>query len=1816
MEKGALRRLYLGFLIVAIFGFFFIFSGNASAQVAAYSIDGILVYEDANFNVKYLFRGHTPDIPNNTVGNPGPITAWDWFSGNPQTPSLGTPEIIGQGGVQNAPFPAMPKVAFSREGYAVVVYTRFTSTGQIDCSSDPENPNLVNKWRGDLRWALYQDGTPGVVDSGVIALGVENEYHVAPSVAIDNNGHGLAVWYHVIKDNPCTSDLTYAIHYSEWNGTSQTWTGDAHIGGADHVSPVPSNPSTAISFNSVVIDPVALPRTRQQAVAVWYDFIDIQTFTCPAAEITQNTFWPRYAVWDGDSWTASNLIPTPPNQWKSHALRQGKLDISSDQKGNSVPVWPILKVNDICNSDFEEEVWYARHHGTSTTPTGAWEKQAERYDDGTSASIAFEPGNELTANPDSQAATSFYAGTFAEGNPIKKARYETHDVWTQLGSISVGGSPTNAYLPHFRRLAAYTEFPSGIVRWYEEDRVTSASTEGGIEPGRDPDLAARGGSPTMPHARHTVMHYATESDNLDLLIHIDLIMNRIEQVGSSNIVTSIFTRDRGDSSTRSYYMKTAISPHVRDWGANLDFGLATTLRDVIAWSKEMYPADNYMITLENHGLGWRGVCFDDVTNNPLAMNRLRTGIREGLQDAVDDPTLPQPHVFSHVVFQACMMSMAEVAHQINDLGDFMIASGERMPAEGNVGDPGIPYETTLKTLVDNPFIDDQVFANQIVTDYQGVNGGGDYLSDTLASIRLSAISALVQDINTFAQEISNYVRPTSTVIAARRTEIRNHISTTIRMEREANYRDLFNFATKIANDAALPISMRNAAQNVLNHQANVISNVWADVNHAGWTGLNIWIQTSKFALQNASGTNTALSNAYLNTNFAAAAPNWHPMLVNIGLTPGYIFSLASDQGKLFTRVTDPSGNQVGYLAASNNELCSAFCGSDIPDASCSQNVEGVSEIFVPNASGTYAWFVDGTLLSASATYALTMQQIDDTDNLVLEDSMSGTIIPGQIVSGTFPVTVIPPEIACGDTLTASTTLSSDLVCSGTALAIGANNVTLDCQGHTITGDETGIGILAQNQDGITIKNCTVTNFADSIRLDSTHNSSLENNTADNNTTYGIRLIASTNNTLTGNKVLHNGPLTGPSGGFLVQVSSNANLFTSNLAEQNNGDGFNIVSSDLNHLVNNTSTNNAGSGYRFSDSNDNAINANLAGSNVQRGFHFSSSTGNTISGNTSQNNLDDGFRLVDFLNNILTSNVIVNNPLGIRLFFDANNNTIYDNKFDNPQNVSDAGTNTWNTTLQPGPNILGGPFIGGNFWSDYTGFDLDADEIGDTDLPYNASGSIANGGDFLPLRPPFPVASCDDDPNVPGLWKLTGDLNISSTSCLAISSDNVMLDCQGNTITGTDLIGTGVKVSGTNNVTVKNCTVQNFTSAIGISGTSGCSNLTVQNNTLQNNGDFGVDAVCLTTNNMTIASNTFSNNGLNTSNSGGGIKMTGTGHTIIGNTFINNDIFGIISSAHNTLISGNTFTGNLPASNTFPWTGIYKVNVNSSTIENNTIQNHDRGIKLASSTGILINNNTLSGNTLGIFVDPSNSNTLTGNTVQNSDIGVKIEESTDNVVKDNKIINNNTGINLLNSLSNFIYNNLFQNFGVNAIDNATNTWNTTLQSGKNILGHSLIGGNFWHDYAGEDPNGDGIGDTNLPYNSNNEIQNGGDFLPLVKDTDKPIVTLIAPEDNSEVIKDNFVFEYTVTDPTSGIVSCSLFFDLVLMATDISVVEEVSQTFDGQGEGEIRWMVGCTDNSPSALYGLSETRSLIIKSKQSKPAGGDVDCSDCVKRKIKE
>ena len=112
-------------------------------------------------------------------------------------------------------------------------------------------------------------------------------------------------------------------------------------------------------------------------------------------------------------------------------------------------------------------------------------------------------------------------------------------------------------------------------------------------------------------------------------------------------------------------------------------------------------------------------------------------------------------------------------------------------------------------------------------------------------------------------------------------------------------------------------------------------------------------------------------------------------------------------------------------------------------------------------------------------------------------------------------------------------------------------------------------------------------------------------------------------------------------------------------------------------------------------------------------------------------------------NVISHNLITGNKNGMSISH-SEGSLIYDNHFNNTNNVNDGGENTWNISKTSGTNIIGGSWLGGNFWHDYQGTDTDGDGLGNTELPYDSNGNIETGGDMHPLTTPRSLSVQNND----------------------------------------------------------------------------------------------------------------------------------------------------------------------------------------------------------------------------------------------------------------------------------------------------------------------------------------------------------------------------------------------------------------------------------------------------------------------------------------
>jgi parallel beta-helix repeat protein len=379
------------------------------------------------------------------------------------------------------------------------------------------------------------------------------------------------------------------------------------------------------------------------------------------------------------------------------------------------------------------------------------------------------------------------------------------------------------------------------------------------------------------------------------------------------------------------------------------------------------------------------------------------------------------------------------------------------------------------------------------------------------------------------------------------------------------------------------------------------------------------------------------------------------------------------------------------------------------------------------------------------------------------------------------------------------------------------------------------------------------------------------------------------------------------------------------------------------------------------------------------------------------------------------------------------------------------------------------------------------------------------------------------------------INSTNTVCMNITANNIILDCQGHTISGVDASDSfGIWVyrdsETTTNITIKNCILTDWDVGLFIynSNSNTLSSITANNNIdgvaivysdynnltdiTANSNIFGVHFEYSDYNNLTdITAN---------NNTGAGIHFEYSNSNNLTDITSNSIEYGIILDNSNS----NTLSSITANSN---HEGIRLVSSNSNNLTNITANFNFEGIRLIeySLYNNLTNINVNDNEDVGLFIYNSNSNTLSSITANNNidgvaivysdynnltDItannntgaGIHLDTSSYNTITNSIVKDNSYGILLFSAGANSIYNNLFNNTNNFYFDGDiyANEWNVTKRAGTNIynpLGY--IGGNYWTNSSGNDfsdtcldANSDGFCDNNYTLATDNI-----DYLPIAK-----------------------------------------------------------------------------------------------------------------------
>ena len=315
--------------------------------------------------------------------------------------------------------------------------------------------------------------------------------------------------------------------------------------------------------------------------------------------------------------------------------------------------------------------------------------------------------------------------------------------------------------------------------------------------------------PSPPRTKWTVLVFLDASN--DLQPYSVLNMNQMERLGGNSDVRFVvqwkqykpYFPDSTFDGTRRYLVNkdstdAITSTLISDLGTNVDMGNATTLRQFVDWGKSHYPADHTLLMLWDHGSGW-------AQRSPLPKTRtLNYDTQYGSVMNVQDigSALSGQHL-DVIAIDACLMQQIEVATELQNAADFVVASEELTPG------PGYIYNKCFQPFFDAPTSDVLNLCNGIVN--AQVNEPSYATQDiTQSTLDTTKISGLNLAIDNLAGTLITNVASMGTTMAYVRANA-HRFDPTSSFE---FYYDLYDVCQKLRDSATCPSDVKAAATTV------------------------------------------------------------------------------------------------------------------------------------------------------------------------------------------------------------------------------------------------------------------------------------------------------------------------------------------------------------------------------------------------------------------------------------------------------------------------------------------------------------------------------------------------------------------------------------------------------------------------------------------------------------------------------------------------------------------------------------------------------------------------------------------------------------------------------------------------------------------------------------------------------------------------------------------------------------------------------------------------------------------------------------------
>ncbi len=222
---------------------------------------------------------------------------------------------------------------------------------------------------------------------------------------------------------------------------------------------------------------------------------------------------------------------------------------------------------------------------------------------------------------------------------------------------------------------------------------------------------------TIPTAKRTVIVYMAAENTLSGSAQSDIneMIQGVKNISKyDNLIVFV---DRASSKEKPFIIRLRDNEQqpadtIRKYEQDFLTSDAEKMKEVISWTMNHYPADDYGLVIWGHGNGWVIMNNASESRRAIALDNGSNAVSDKGQ-WLDIPDFRKalaslPHSFKFIFADCCNMQNVEVAYELKDVTEYYIASPAGIPGDG------APYETVIPDLF---LYDDVLMYTKTCDDY-------------------------------------------------------------------------------------------------------------------------------------------------------------------------------------------------------------------------------------------------------------------------------------------------------------------------------------------------------------------------------------------------------------------------------------------------------------------------------------------------------------------------------------------------------------------------------------------------------------------------------------------------------------------------------------------------------------------------------------------------------------------------------------------------------------------------------------------------------------------------------------------------------------------------------------------------------------------------------------------------------------------------------------------------------------------------------------------------------------------------------------------